>query len=267
MSFVSTDTVAVSVTDQVATVTLNRSEAMNALDLATKESLLTALRAVADDPQVRAVVLTGSGRAFCVGQDLNELKDGLAADADGFWDTVRDHYSPVVTLIATMPKPVVAALNGVAAGAGAAFAFAADHRIASTKASINLAFAGIGLSADSGATWTLPRLVGVARAKQLLLRPRTVGAAECLELGLVDEVVNPEGLHAAATDLAREFASGPTQAYAAIREALVWSGSHDLADSLAHEEELMRRTGTTTDHRQAVEAFLDKRRPEFTGLS
>jgi 2-(1,2-epoxy-1,2-dihydrophenyl)acetyl-CoA isomerase len=260
------DTVKLTRDGPVATVTIDRPDAMNSLDTSTKIGLLDAVREVAEDEDVRAVVLTGNGRAFCVGQDLNELAIGLDHDPDQFWDTVRDHYSPVVRHLAEMPKPVVAALNGVAAGAGAAFAFACDFRIASQRAGVNLAFASIGLSADSGTTWTLPRLVGTARARSLLMRPRTLSAEECLQHGLVDEVVPPEALTQHTRDLATELAAGPTLAYAALREALLASSSSTLSEALALEERLMRSTGTTRDHRDAVTAFLGKQKPVFSGV-
>lgn len=259
------DHVELTIEGAVATVALNRPEAMNALNDQMKVDLLAVLRTVAEDASVRAVVLTGNGRAFCVGQDLNELSAGLAEDANGFWDTVRDHYSPIVRLIATMPKPVVVALNGVAAGAGAAFALAGDVRIASVQAGMNTAFVSIGLSADSGSTWWLPRLVGVAKAKSLLMRPRSLSADQCLAEGLVEEVVVHELLGERAGSLAAELAQGPTRAYAALRLAVVESASSSLSEALALEEGLMRDTGTTNDHREAVAAFLGKGSPEFTG--
>src|SRR5688500_13543311 len=176
----------------VATVRLNRPDAMNSLDVATKEALLAALSEVAQDPDVRCVVLTGSGRAFCVGQDLREHIGMLQSEDPSLWETVPRHYNPIVDLLSTMNKPVVAAVNGVAAGAGAAFAFAADFRIMVDTAGFNLAFAGIALSCDSGSSWALPRLVGPAKAKELLLLPRTIPAAECVELGLVTKIVAAE---------------------------------------------------------------------------
>jgi 2-(1,2-epoxy-1,2-dihydrophenyl)acetyl-CoA isomerase len=263
-----------SVDGAVATVTLDRPAAMNALDIATKQALLEALRKAADDTAVRAVVLTGSGRAFCVGQDLREHASLLAAATEAaasggssfqLDDTVRDHYNPIVTLISTMAKPVVAAVNGVAAGAGAAFTFACDVRLVAASAGFNLAFAGIGLSSDSGSSWNLPRLVGLARAKELLLFPRTVGAEEALALGLATKVVPDDELPAAAAELAARLAAGPTMAYAAIRQALAFSQTHDLADSLANEAELMGRTGRSADHAAAVRSFLAKEPPTFEG--
>jgi len=252
----------------VATVRLARPEAMNSLTRATKSALLDALRRVAEDDAVRAVVLTGSGRAFCVGQDLREHAADLRAaepEHSPLSATVREHYNPIASLLSTMPKPVVAAVNGVAAGAGASFAFACDLRLVAESAGFNLAFAGIGLSCDSGASWWLPRLVGVARAKELLLLPRTVRADEAVQLGLASQVVPDDELPAAAAELAGRLAAGPTRAYAAIRRAVAFSAGHDLSTALEHEADLMASTGATADHRAAVEAFLAKQPPTFTG--
>lgn len=253
------------VTDGVATVTLNRPDAMNALDTELKGALLAALQQVAQDPAVRCVVLTGSGRAFCVGQDLREHVASLESGSASLGSTVTEHYNPIVTLLTTMDKPVIAALNGVAAGAGAAFAFAADLRVLVDSAGINLAFAGIALSCDSGASWALPRLLGTARAKELLLLPRTIPAQECLDLALVTKVVAREDFHTAVRELATTLAAGPTLAYGAIRRAVAFSAAHPLDESLAHEADLMTTTGRSQDHRAAVSAFLAKEQPTFTG--
>jgi 2-(1,2-epoxy-1,2-dihydrophenyl)acetyl-CoA isomerase len=249
----------------VATVRLNRPDAMNALDVETKELLLQTLRQVADDPAVRCVVLTGTGRAFCVGQDLREHVELLQSADQALFATVAQHYNPIVELLVTMEKPVVAAIGGVAAGAGASFAFAADFRVMVDTAGINLAFAGIALSCDSGSSWTLPRLVGPARAKELLLLPRTIPAQECLELGLVTTVVPAEGFDAAVEELVTRLAAGPTLAYGCIRNAVAHSAGHPLSESLAREGEYMARTGESADHKAAVDAFLAKQKPVFTG--
>jgi 2-(1,2-epoxy-1,2-dihydrophenyl)acetyl-CoA isomerase len=249
----------------VATVTFNRADAMNALDTPTKELLLSTLQQVADDPAVRVVVLTGTGRAFCVGQDLREHIGLLESRDEALWQTVPQHYNPIVELIATMNKPVIAALNGVAAGAGAAFAFAADLRILSDTAGYNLAFAGIALSCDSGSSWTLPRLVGTARAKELLLMPRTVRAEEALAIGLATRVVPAAELTDVIAEVAGTLASGPTLAYGSIRRAVAYSAGHTLTESLAQEGELMSLTGASEDHAAAVSAFLSKQTPVYTG--
>ena len=249
----------------VATVTFNRPDAMNALDTPTKTALLAILQELAADPGVRCVVLTGSGRAFCVGQDLREHITLLGARDESLWRTVPEHYNPIVELLATMNKPVIAALNGVAAGAGAAFAFAADLRIAADTAGVKLAFAAIALSCDSGSSWSLPRLVGVARAKELLLMPRTVDAQEALQLGLVTQVVPAAELAAAVAALAGRLAAGPTLAYGSIRNAVAFGSAAPLSDALAREAEYMAFTGATADHQAAVAAFLAKEKPTFTG--
>lgn len=252
-------------TDAVATVTLNRPDAMNALDTELKTALRDALAEAAEDPAARAVVLTGAGRAFCVGQDLAEHAHNLDADPDAVWSTVPEHYTPIATALATMPKPVVAAVNGTAAGAGAAFSFACDFRVAADTAKLTMAFSAVGLSADSASSWSLPRLVGLAKAKELLMLPSTITAQQALELGLVTEVVPAEQVAGRARELAVRLAAGPTVAYGAIRRSLAFSAGHGLDDSLAVEQQMMELTGGTQDHRRAVEAFLGKQQPTFEG--
>jgi len=249
----------------VATVTFNRPEAMNALDVGTKSLLLATLQRVAEDPAVRCVVLTGVGRAFCVGQDLREHVDLLARQDESLWSTVAEHYNPIVELLATMNKPVIAAINGVAAGAGASFAFAADLRIIVDTGAFNLAFVGIALSCDSGASWTLPRLIGMAKAKELLMFPRAVPAAEALELGLVNRVVSAQELSAVVGELALTLAAGPTLAYGSLRRSVAFSCGHPLGESLAQEADQMAVTGESQDHAAAVAAFLAKEKPAFQG--
>ncbi|WP_347350611.1 enoyl-CoA hydratase-related protein [Intrasporangium sp.] len=251
--------------DAVAWVRLCRPDALNSLDTALKEALRDTLWQVAADPDVRCVVLTGTGRAFCVGQDLKEHLANLAAGDAHLGTTVTEHYNPIVEALAGMDKPVVAALNGVAAGAGLSFALACDFRVAVATASLNTSFAGIGLSCDSGASWHLPRLVGPAKAKELLYFPRSVPAAEALELGLLTKVVPAEAFEDTVREFATMLAHGPTLAYGSIRRAVAYSSTHDLAAALVHEGELMNRTGASTDHRAAVDAFVAKQRPTFTG--
>jgi 2-(1,2-epoxy-1,2-dihydrophenyl)acetyl-CoA isomerase len=259
------DTVLLNLSDGVATVTFNRPEAMNALDIATKTALLAILHQVAEDPAVRCVVLTGVGRAFCVGQDLREHISLLSSGEDSLSQTVQEHYNPVVELLATMNKPVIAAVNGVAAGAGASFAFAADLRIIVDTGAFTMGFAAIALSCDSGASWTLPRLIGTAKAKELLMFPRTVPAAEALELGLVNRVVSAQEMTAVVGELARTLAGGPTLAYGSIRRSVAFSAGHQLGESLAYEADQMALTGGSKDHAAGVNAFLAKEKPGFTG--
>ena len=262
----STEPVRYAVTDGVATITLNRPEAMNSLDVAAKESLREVVLEAAADQDVRCVVLTGTGRAFCVGQDLKEHITILqSSSAEELFATVPEHYNPIVTALATMPKPVIAAVNGVAAGAGASLAFACDIRVAAESAGFNLAFTGVGLSCDTGASWTLQRLVGRGKAVEMLYFPRTIPAAESLEMGLVTKVVADADLQQDAAQSAAHLAAGPTVAFGAVRRAIAHSAGHDLESSLAFEADLMALTGATTDHASAVEAFVAKRAPVFEG--
>jgi 2-(1,2-epoxy-1,2-dihydrophenyl)acetyl-CoA isomerase len=266
------DTVLYEAADGLATITLNRPDAMNSLNIEAKVALRDAAQRAAKDPSVRAVLLTGNGRAFCVGQDLKQHIGLLAAaresedpDSGTVWETVRDHYNPLITAITTMPKPVVAAVNGVAAGAGASIAFACDFRIVADTAAFNTSFAGVALTADSGASWTLPRLVGHAKAMELLTFPQTIPAEEALALGLANQVVPAADLAEVAGALARQLAEGPTVAYAAIKESVAYAAEHSLAESLAKEDELQTRAGGSADHAIAVEAFGKKEKPLFTG--
>jgi 2-(1,2-epoxy-1,2-dihydrophenyl)acetyl-CoA isomerase len=250
----------------VATITLSRPDAMNSLDGATKVALRDAVRRAAAAADVRCVVVAGTGRAFSVGQDLREHAANLSAKpVEEVWATVADEFSPIALGLATMDKPVVAAVNGVAAGAGMSIALACDLRVAADTAGFNTAFTAVGLSCDTGISWTLPRLVGGARALDLLLRPRTVGAAEAYELGLVTMVVPADALAAEVSRLASTLAAGPTVAYGSVKRAVAFASSHSLDDALDFEASMMRRTGESADHRDAVEAFLDKRPATFEG--
>jgi len=258
------DSVLYHVDGKVVTITINRPEARNALTAETKVALLEAVRVASDDDAVRAVVLTGAGPAFCSGQDLREHAELLAAGAAPL-DTVRRHYNPLIEAITGMPKPVVAALPGVAAGAGASLAFACDFRIAAARASFLLAFARVGLGADSGASWTLPRLVGTARTAELLMLAEPIDSAAALELGLITSVVPDDELPAAAAQFAARLADGPTLAYAAIKESLRYAESHGLGESLEKEAELQVRLGDSADHRAATQAFVTKQAPVYQG--
>jgi 2-(1,2-epoxy-1,2-dihydrophenyl)acetyl-CoA isomerase len=249
----------------VATLTLNRPDSMNSLSVALKEALSTAIDEVSRDESVRAVVLTGAGRGFCVGQDLREHVALLEANDPAPLNTVTEHYNPMVRGIAEMPKPVIAAVNGMAAGAGAGLTVACDFRIASSTAGFLLAFANVGLTLDSGVSWTLPRLIGSARATALALLAEPVTAEAALEMGLVNAVVEPERVLPAAQELAARLAAGPTAAYAAIKESLAFAADSTLAQALGKEAELQARCGATEDHRNATAAFVAKQKPVFTG--
>jgi enoyl-CoA hydratase/carnithine racemase len=246
----------------VATITLARPDAMNSLTLETKTELREAAERARDDTAVRAVILTGSGRAFCVGQDLREHAANLDAGL-GLAGTLEDHYDPIVLALSRMPKPVVAAVNGVAAGGGFSLTLACDLRIASEKASFATAFTKIGLAPDSGMSWTLQRLVGRAKALELLLLAEPVRAAQALELGLVNRVVPADELDTAARELAVRLAAGPTVAYGAVKAAVELASATDLAGALAKESELQEACAATADHVSATKAFLRKEQPVF----
>jgi len=257
------DSVRYDVDGAVATVTLNRPEAMNALTTPMKAALLEALDLAAGDPSVRCVILTGAGRGFCTGQDLREHAAALEAGQRA--DTVRLHYNPIVSAIASMPKPVVAAVNGVAAGAGASLALACDLRLAAANASMMMAFARVGFGPDTGASWTLQHLVGRGRAAELLMLAEPISAARMLELGLVISVVADDDLEGSARRLAATLAKGPTAAYAAIKEALDYGAGHGLRETLDKEADLQERLAGTADHIAATHAFVRKDKPEFQG--
>lgn len=259
------DTLLINRTDGVATLALNRPSSLNALSVELKEALIAGLAEVRDDPAVRALVLTGNGRAFSVGQDLSEHLAMLDSGDPTPMQTVHLHFNPIISGIARLPKPVIAAVNGVAAGAGASLTFAADFRIAAESANFVLAFARVGLSADSGASWTLPRLIGHARATALMMLGEPVHAPEALAMGLVNAVVPDDRLQAAAHELAARLATGPTLAYAAIKESLVFGESSTLEQTLIKEEELQARCGASADHHTATAAFVAKKRPVYLG--
>jgi 2-(1,2-epoxy-1,2-dihydrophenyl)acetyl-CoA isomerase len=251
--------------DGVRIFTLNRPAAFNSLTVALKEELLAALQDSAADPAVRAVVLTGAGKAFCAGQDLKEHVSLLRAGDPAPLSTVEKHYNPLVRTVVGMPKPVIAAVNGTAAGAGAGLAFAADLRIAAASAKFLMAFANVGLTADTGASWTLPRLIGYGRAMEMMLLAQPVTAEEALRIGMVNRVVDDGKALEAAHDVAARLAAGPTTAYAKIKEAMLAAAESELVEALAVEARTQAEAGQTADHRAAVEAFVAKRPPLFTG--
>mgnify|MGYP001355373903 CR=1 FL=1 len=251
--------------DGVVTLTLNRPDSLNALTIALKEQLIDALIELADDAECRALLLTGAGRAFCAGQDLREHADVLQRSGpEAALATVRRHYNPLALRLGTFPKPVVAAVNGMAAGAGASLALLADFRVGGPSTRFLMAFANVGLAADTGASWVLPRLVGHARATQMLMLAEPVSATEAERIGLLTELVADDGeILAAARRLAVRLAAGPAVAYAQIKRELVDAAS--LTAALEIEAEAQQICSTTVDHRAATEAFLAKERPRFTG--
>ncbi|MBB4929870.1 2-(1,2-epoxy-1,2-dihydrophenyl)acetyl-CoA isomerase [Lipingzhangella halophila] len=258
------DSVAYELSDGVATITLNRPDSLNSLTFEAKEALLSAVERAKSDSGARAVLLTGNGKAFCAGQDLREHA-GKLGEGQGLEGTVRSHYNPIVLGLTRMPKPVVAAVNGVAAGAGAGLAFACDLRVASENASFLMAFTKVGLGADTGASWTLPRLIGHARAMEMLMLAEPVGAQRALEIGLVNQVVSADELADSGRALAERLANGPTVGYAAVKASLTFGSGLDLGNALEMEADLQEQCVDTVDHRKATLAFLNKETATFEG--
>lgn len=250
----------------VRTITLNRPDVLNAFNEALLTALSKALREAQKDKTVRCLVITGAGRAFSSGQDLADVRDRYASDQPiDFGSLLRDHYNPLIARIRTMEKPVVASVNGVAAGAGCSLALACDLRIAADSASFIEAFINVGLVPDAGSTFMLPRLIGVSRAMEMAFTGRKVKAEEALRIGLVNEVVPDDRLSAATGQLAEKLAGLPTRAIGLTKRAINAAWNADLDTQLAYEAMLQTTAGQTQDHREGVAAFLEKRPPQFAG--
>jgi 2-(1,2-epoxy-1,2-dihydrophenyl)acetyl-CoA isomerase len=260
-----TDSLLVDRTDAVVTLTLNRPAAMNALTIDLKEALRDTLAELESDRSCRAIVLTGAGRAFSAGQDLQEHMAKLSGGNTKI-DTVSAHYNPIAQRLVNMPKPVVAAVRGVAAGAGAALSLLADFRVGGPSTRILMAFANVGLAGDTGVSWSLPRLVGHARALEMLLLAEPVKAEAAYQMGLLSRLTeDDEQVLPVAQELAARLAAGPTVAYGAIKRELSVGDAGTLSDALAAEAQAQAICGATADHRAAVEAFLAKQKPVFEG--
>jgi 2-(1,2-epoxy-1,2-dihydrophenyl)acetyl-CoA isomerase len=252
--------------DGVAVLTLDRPDVLNAFDDDLGYATLDAVRKASDDASVRCIVITGAGRAFSSGEDLGALQaDYESGQAPPLGNTLTNRYNPVIRAVRAAPKPVVAAINGVAAGAGASLALACDFRVASEKAKLVLAFVKVGLVPDSGGVWFLTQMVGAARAWRLAATGDALGAEEALQLGVVDRVVPRDDFDDAWRAFAAELAAGPTRAYALTKE-LVNAATHvTLDEQLDIEVGAQTAAGATADHLEGVQAFLGKRRPEFKG--
>src|SRR2546425_4187432 len=248
--------------DGVLSVTLTRPDVLNAINDQMLRELLDALRQAGRDAAVRCVVLTGSGRGFCSGQDL---RDRAGPGTPSFREPLASRYNPVILQMRTMEKPVLAAVNGVAAGAGCSLALAADLRIASDRASFIEVFARVGLVPDSGSTYLLPRLVGLGKAFEIAYTAEPVNAAEALRLGLVNRVVQHDDLMPHATALAQKLAAGPTRGYGLTKRAINYGLHATLDQALEYEAYLQEIAGRSTDHREGVTAFLEKRQANFKG--
>ncbi|RED29676.1 enoyl-CoA hydratase [Rhodopseudomonas thermotolerans] len=244
-------------------ITLNRPDRLNSFNAAMHRALATALDA-ARDPACRAVLLTGAGRGFCAGQDLADVAvtDGAAPDLGV---TIDEFYNPLVRRIRALDKPVVCAVNGTAAGAGANIALSCDIVLAARSAKFIQSFAKIGLVPDSGGTWLLPRLIGDARAKALAMLAEPIGAETAAGWGLIWRAVDDDQLRTEAEKLTAHLATQPTQGLALIKQALAAAATNTLDAQLDLERDLQRKAGRTPDYAEGVDAFIAKRTPNFTG--
>ena len=254
------ETILVQVADRIARITLNRPDSLNALNGPMRRELLAALKAAGRDEAVRAVVITGEGRGFCSGADL---RGGEAERV--FRRVLTDEYNPLIAAIRALPKPVVAAVNGVAAGAGVSLALACDLVYASEEARFIQAFVRIGLVPDSGSTRTLVRALGRHRAAQLIFSGDPLSAADALAVGLLNGVVPGDQLAVTVRDAAMRLAAAPTRAIALAKRAINHAEDAELDESLAMEAALQELAGRTDDHAEGVAAFAEKREPRFVG--
>jgi 2-(1,2-epoxy-1,2-dihydrophenyl)acetyl-CoA isomerase len=251
-----------SVADGIAYVRLNRPDAYNAVNAQMGKELLTALQEAERDRAVRCLVLTGTGKAFCSGQDLKEVP---AEESSFFREVLRQRYNPIIRALRALPKPVIGAINGVAAGAGMALALATDFRIMSSAARFVEAFIGIALVPDSGSSFFYVRSLGYARAFELATLNKPISAEQALQLGLVNVVVSPEVFPEAVHRFAQLYAQGPTRTYGYVKELLNRALALPLEDILELEAEYQQRAGETPDYAEGIRAFLEKRPPRFTG--
>jgi len=256
------DTLLRETSEGVLTITLNRPEALNSFTVEMKEALLAAFKDAARDKEVRALILTGAGRAFSAGQDLKERQ---APGVSDLGTELRLRYNPIILAMRRLEKPIVGAINGVAAGAGISLAMACDIIIASDKATFIEAFTRVGLVPDTGSTWFLPRLVGMARAAEMMLTAEPVDAATAERFGLVNRVVPADQLMDHANVLARKLAQSAPIALALAKRALNRTHEMNLEEALDYEAQLQSVAGRSSDHQEGVAAFVEKRAPNFRG--
>lgn len=256
------ETITLEIANQKATITLNRPEVYNAFNEQMKKELLEALKETEKNKEVRVVVITGSGKAFCSGQDLKEV---MMNPNRSLAESLRNGYNPIIRSMRNMPKPVICRLNGVAAGAGCSVALACDMIIAAEEASMTEIFINIALVPDSGSSYFLPRIVGSARAFELATTGRKVSAKEASEFGIINKVVKLEALDAAVEEVTNYYANAPTKAVGLIKKMLNKSFHSDLETMLEYEAYCQEIAGASSDNKEGVTAFLEKRKPKFRG--
>lgn len=249
----------------VLAIVLNRPDVLNSFNYAMAEEVQTAFSEAENSPEIRCVLLTGNGRAFCAGQDLQEVTE-IAKDPDRELSEVVHHtYNPIIKAIRNLEKPVICAVNGTAAGAGANIALACDMVLASEEAKFIQSFSNIGLIPDSGGTFFLPRLIGLAKATELTFTGRPVKASEAVEMGMIYKSVAKDQLFEEATTLCEKFAQMPTRGYGLTKRGFNAGFGNDLDSQLNFEADLQAEAGNTEDYHEGVQAFLEKRTPTFKG--
>lgn len=256
------DTLLTDLTDGVFTITLNRPEVLNAFNDRMAEELQDALRKAERDDAARCLVLTGAGKGFCAGQDLGAVRD---RGAISFREHLQRTYNPIISKLRALEKPVLAQVNGAAAGAGLGLALACDLRYAALGAKLRFAFTGIALAPDSGTSFFLPRLIGYGRAYEFALTNDPLTAEDAAALGLVNKVFPPDQLAAAVREMAIRFAKGPTKSFGLTKRAMNRALLASIDEALDYEAHLQEAAGRTADHKEGVAAFLEKRPPSFAG--
>ncbi|MEP6608591.1 MAG: 2-(1,2-epoxy-1,2-dihydrophenyl)acetyl-CoA isomerase PaaG [Burkholderiaceae bacterium] len=259
------ESIKLEVTDAVATLTLNRPERLNSFTVAMHGEVRSALDVIASQAGVRCLILTGAGRGFCAGQDLADRTVAPGAAGVDLGASIENHYKPMLQRLRAMPMPTIAAINGVAAGAGANIPFACDLVFAAKSASFVQSFAKLGLVPDCGGTWWLPRLLGPARAMGLSLLGEKLPASQAADWGLIWRCVDDDQLMATVMQVARQLAGGPTRAYVRTRQAIDAALLMPFAEALNVERDYQRELGQSADYREGVAAFVEKRTAVFTG--
>ncbi|GAA4406090.1 2-(1,2-epoxy-1,2-dihydrophenyl)acetyl-CoA isomerase [Advenella faeciporci] len=265
MALQSNESVAIKLEENVLHLTLNRPDKLNVFNADMHLALRAGLTQAAQDPAVRAILLTGAGRGFCAGQDLAEQDPAASNTTPDLGETIELYYNPLIRQIRALPKPVICAVNGVAAGAGANLALACDIVLAARSARFIQAFSKIGLVPDSGGTWTLPHLLGEARAKALALTAAPLDAGTAADWGLIWQAVDDDQLQTKATELARQLAQGPTFGQGLIKQAIQTAAVNTMDQQLDLERDLQRQAGCSEDYAEGVTAFLEKRPAVFKG--
>ena len=254
------------ISENIATITLNRPDVLNALNETMGRELLEALKIAGQNDDVRCLIITGKGRAFCAGEDIQELRGQYErGEKPRLGERLRHKYNPIIRRIRQTPKPIIAAINGTAAGGGAGIAYACDIRIASENANFIQAFIRVGLAPDPGTGFFLPRLVGFAKASELCLTGEELTSKDAERLGLVAKVVPSDQLLPITREIATRMAEGPTKAMGLTKRALNKSIASDLEGVMEYESYLQEIAGATSDHLEAVRAFFEKRKPIFLG--